>query len=50
MDENEKRRFVHGEDLMIDAYSRISRYHLSTFMLDQLEADDYPRKKVFLRY
>ena len=50
MDENEKSRFVHGEDLMIDAYSRISRYHLSNFMLDHLEADKYPRKKVFLRY
>ena len=50
MDENEKPRYVHGEDLMIDAYSRISRHHLSNFMLDHLEADKYPRKKVFLRY
>jgi putative NADH-flavin reductase len=50
MAENERPRFVHGEDLMIDAYSRISRYHLSTFLLDHLEADKYPRKKVFLRY
>lgn len=50
MEENEKPRFVHGEDLMIDAYSRISRYHLSNFMLDHLEADKYPRKKVVLRY
>jgi len=50
MDENERPRFVHGEDLMIDAYSRISRYHLSHFMLDHLEADKYPRKKVVLRY
>jgi putative NADH-flavin reductase len=50
MNENEKPRFVHSEDLMIDAYSRISRYHLSNFMLDHLEADKYPRKKVFLRY
>ena len=48
--ENERPRFVHGEELMIDAYSRISRYHLSTFLLDQLEADKYPRKKVVLRY
>ena len=48
--ENERPRFVHGEDLVIDAYSRISRYHLSTFRLDHLEADKYPRKKVFLRY
>jgi len=50
MNENEKNRFVHGEDLMIDAYSRISRYHLSTFLLDHLEVDKYPRKKVVLRY
>jgi putative NADH-flavin reductase len=50
MDENERPRFVHGEDLLIDAYSRISRYHLSTFLLDHLEADKYPRKKVVLRY
>lgn len=50
MDENESPRFVHGEDLMIDAYSRISRYHLSIFLLDHLAADKYPRKKVFLRY
>ena len=50
MTESEKPRFVHGEDLLIDAYSRISRYHLSTFLLDHLEADKYPRKKVFLRY
>jgi len=50
MVENERPRFVHGEDLMIDAYSRISRHHLSNFMLDHLEADKYPRKKVFLRY
>lgn len=50
MQENEKPRFMHGEDLMIDAYSRISRYHLSNFMLDHLAADKYPRKKVVLRY
>lgn len=50
IDENERPRFVHGEDLMVDAYSRISRYHLSTFMLDQLETDRYSRKKVVLRY
>jgi len=50
MDENEKPRFVHGEELVIDAYSRISRYHLSTFLLDHLEAEPYSRKKVFLRY
>jgi putative NADH-flavin reductase len=50
MDENEKNRFVHGENLMIDAYSRISRYHLSNFMLDHLDPDKYPRKKVVLRY
>jgi putative NADH-flavin reductase len=50
MDENEKSRFVHGENLMIDAYSRISRYHLSNFLLDHLDADKYPSKKVFLRY
>ena len=50
MAENERPRFVHGEDLLIDAYSRISRYHLSSFLLDHLEADNYPRKKVFLRY
>ncbi len=50
MAENEKPRFVHGEDLLIDAYSRISRYHLSTFLLDHFEADQYSRKKVFLRY
>ncbi len=50
MDENEKPRFVHGEDLMIDAYSRISRYHLTNFMLDHLEADKYSCRKVVLRY
>lgn len=50
MDENEKSRFVHGEDLMINAYSRISRYHLSNFMLDHLGDDKYTRKKVVLRY
>lgn len=50
IDENEKPRFVHGEDLMIDAYSRISRHHLGIFMLDQLESDKYLRKKVVLRY
>lgn len=48
--ENEKPRFVHGEDLLINAYSRISRYHLCNFMLDHLESDKYPRKKVVLRY
>ncbi len=48
--ENEKPRFVHGEELMIDAYSRISRYHLCNFLLEHLEADKYLRKKVFLRY
>lgn len=50
MDENEKPRFVHGENLMIDAYSRISRYHLSNFILDHLDAEKYSRKKVVLRY
>lgn len=50
MDENEKPRFIHGESLMIDAYSRISRYHLTNFMLDHLESDTYSRKKVVLRY
>lgn len=50
MDENEKPRFMHGEDLLIDAYSRISRYHLTNFMLDHLEADKYSCKKVVLRY
>lgn len=48
--ENEKPRFVHGKDLFIDAYSRISRYHLCCFLLDQLTADTYSRSKVFLRY
>jgi putative NADH-flavin reductase len=50
MPENEKPRFVHGDNVVVDAYSRISRYHLSTFLLDHLEADDYSRNKVFLRY
>ncbi len=50
MDENEKPRFVHGENLMIDAYSRISRNHLVNFLLAQLESDKYSCKKVVLRY
>lgn len=50
LDENEKPRFLHGENLTVDVYSRISRHHLGKFILEQLESDKYLKKKVVLRY